>query len=50
MKAIVFCVVVSVLTTFDGQLYYKCKTNNNEWCKMYTPIPYEIGDTIWISK
>ena len=48
MKAIVFCVVVSVLTTFDGQQYYVCKTNNNSVGKVYTPIHYEVGDTIWI--
>ena len=48
MKAIVFCVVVSVLTQFDGQQYYVCKTNNNSVGKVYTPIHYEVGDTIWI--
>ena len=50
MKAVVFCVVVSVLTSFDGQQYYKCKTNNNEWWTMHTPISYEVGDTIWVCK
>ena len=48
MVKVVFCVVVSVLTQFDGQQYYVCKTNNASVGKVYTPIHYEVGDTIWI--
>jgi hypothetical protein len=50
MKAVVFCVVVSVLTSFNGQQYYLCKTNNNSVGKVYTPIHYNVGDTIWIGR
>ncbi len=50
MKAVVFCVVVSVLTSFNGQQYYLCKTNNNGVGKVYTPIHYNVGDTIWINR
>lgn len=51
MKAIVFWVVISISSN-NGQTYYKCKTNNNEWWNwtMQTPIPHEIGDTIWVCK
>ena len=48
MVKVLFCVVVTILTQFDGQRYYVCKTNNASVGKVYTPIDYEVGDTIWI--
>ena len=49
MKTIIFCVVISVLSTTNETNEYLCKDNNNLKGRVFTPIKFKEGDTIWLN-
>ena len=49
MKTIIFCVVISLISTEDGYHRYLCKSNENEKGTVFSYGDYQKGDTIWIN-
>lgn len=49
MKSIIFCVVIAVLSTDKVNNEYLCSDNNNVKGRVYTPIKFKEGDTIWLN-
>lgn len=49
MKTVIFCVVISLLSTNDGYNAYLCKTNENKKGTVYSYGKFQKGDTIWMN-
>ncbi len=49
MRSVIFCVVISMLSTTNGVNEYLCKSNNNVKGRVYSHVNYKPGDTIWLN-
>ncbi len=49
MRSVIFCVVISILSTTNETNEYLCKDNNNLKGRVFTQIDFKVGDTIWIN-
>jgi hypothetical protein len=49
MRSVIFCVVISILSTTNETNEYLCKDNNNLKGRVFTQIDFKVGDTIWLN-
>jgi hypothetical protein len=49
MRCVIFCVVISFLSTTNDVNEYLCKSDNNIKGRVFSHIEFKPGDTIWLN-